>query len=99
MDRTWGQRIAWAVALTLALSTTALAQQSARRGEINGTVKDDTGAVLPGVSVTVSGPALQVPQLTSVSDEKGEYKVVELPPGTYQVRYEISGFGTLVRDG
>jgi carboxypeptidase family protein len=92
------RRIASAVVITLALAATALAQ-GVRRGEIAGVVKDDTGATLPGVTITVTGPALQVPSIVRVSDQKGEYQVVDLPAGTYNVRYELAGFGALMREG
>jgi hypothetical protein len=98
MTSKWGQRVACAVGLLLVLNAAAFAQ-GARRGEISGSIKDDTGATLPGVSVTVTSPALQVPQLVGVSDERGEYRVVDLPIGTFKVQYELAGFGTLVREG
>src|SRR5262245_15700777 len=98
MTSNWSQRIGSAVGLLLVLNSAAFAQ-GARRGEISGSIKDDTGATLPGVSVTVSSPALQVPQLVGVSDQRGEYRVVDLPIGTFKVQYELAGFGTLVREG
>src|SRR5215813_245131 len=98
MTSQWGQRVACAVGLLLVLTVTAFAQ-GVRRGEIAGSVKDDTGAALPGVTVTVTSPALQVPSVVGVSDERGEYRIIDLPPGTFRVQYELSGFGTLVREG
>jgi hypothetical protein len=62
---------------------------------IIGQVTDQSGAVLPGVTVTATSPALQVAQVTSVSDERGEYRLTPLPIGTYTVVYELSGFQTL----
>jgi hypothetical protein len=59
---------------------------------IVGQVKDESGAVLPGVTVTVSSPALQIAQTVSVTDERGEYRLTPLPIGTYQVEYSLSGF-------
>jgi hypothetical protein len=67
-------------------------------GDITGRVTDNTGAVLPGVTVTVSGPALITPQST-VTSETGSYLVARLPIGTYTVRFEVPGFKTLVREG
>ena len=87
-----------AVMLLLTVGTTAFAQQ-VLRGSIAGTIKDDTGATLPGVTITVTSPALQVPQLLRVSDERGEYQVPDLPAGTYRVTYELPGFATLIREG
>ena len=97
MTRTWDWRIALGLALVLALSSTASGQ--VRRGEIGGTVTDNTGGTLPGVTVTVTGPALQVPSIVRVSNERGEYLVPDLGPGTYRVSYQLSGFATLVREG
>ena len=83
------------VALFVAcFATVSYAQQ--QTGEIFGRVTDKSGAVLPGVTVTVSGPALIQPFVTTTS-ESGSYRVPELPIGTYSVRFELSGFRTLVR--
>ena len=68
------------------------------RGRINGTVTDDTGAVLPGVTVTVTSPALIQPQ-TQVTGAQGDYRFLALPPGTYEVAFELTGFGSVKRDG
>ncbi len=65
-------------------------QQTA--ASIIGQVKDESGAVLPGVTVTATSPALQLPQVTSVTDEQGEYRLTPLPIGTYEVVYELAGF-------
>ncbi|MET0211631.1 MAG: carboxypeptidase-like regulatory domain-containing protein, partial [Vicinamibacterales bacterium] len=48
-------------------------------GSIIGKVTDQTGAVLPGVTVTATSPALQVPQVTAVTNELGEYRLAPLP--------------------
>src|SRR5262249_46801018 len=96
--RSWCHSAAIALALLLMANASAFAQ-GAIQGQIAGTIKDDTGAALPGVTVSVTSPALQVPNVTAVSDERGEYRVISLPPGTYRVQYELSGFGTLVREG
>jgi hypothetical protein len=69
-----------------------------RLGSISGTVTDETGAALPGVTITMTSPALQVPQLLKTSGAEGEYQFTDLPPGLYRVTYELSGFGTLVRE-
>jgi Carboxypeptidase regulatory-like domain/TonB-dependent Receptor Plug Domain len=83
------------VALTLALcASVSYAQQQS--GEIFGRVTDKSGAVLPGVTVTVSGPALIQPFITTTS-ETGTYRVPELPVGSYEVKFELAGFRTLVR--
>lgn len=66
---------------------------------IAGVVKDTTGAVLPGVTVEASSPALIEKTKTVTSNEAGQYRVVDLRPGTYKVTFTLSGFSTIVRDG
>jgi hypothetical protein len=66
---------------------------------IIGQVTDESGAVLPGVTVTVTGPALQIPSVVAVSDQRGEYRLVPLPIGTYTVEYTLPGFQTVRREG
>ena len=73
------------------------AAQNLSFGSINGTVTDTSGGALPGVTVTAASPALQVGQLTAVTDGEGKYQIVDLPRGTYQVRFELQGFQPLIR--
>jgi len=63
------------------------------RGDIQGRVADEQGAGLPGVTVTIASDALIGAQST-VSDSKGMYKFLVLPPGAYNVTYSLSGFQT-----
>ena len=82
-----------ASALVLLLGTTsAVAQQ--QTGEIFGRATDTSGAVLPGATVTVAGPALIQPRV-SVTSEAGTYRVPELPIGAYSVTFELAGFRTM----
>src|ERR1700674_1607929 len=66
---------------------------------IIGQVTDESGGVLPGVTVTATGPALQVPDVTTVTDERGEYRLTPLPIGTFEVVYSLSGFQAIRREG
>src|SRR5688572_16864308 len=84
--------LASALALVLGV-TSAYAQQ--QTGEIFGRAADTSGAVLPGVTVTVAGPALIQPRVT-VTSETGSYRVPELPIGTYTVTFELAGFRSTV---
>ena len=68
------------------------------RGRINGTVTDNTGAVLPGVTVTTTSPALIQPQV-QVTGSDGSYRFQALPPGVYTVDFELTGFQTVKREG
>ena len=65
---------------------------------ISGTVTDDTGSVLPGVSVSVTSPALQVTGIRTVTDAAGRYQFPDLPAGLYQIRFDLSGFQPLLRE-
>jgi hypothetical protein len=67
-------------------------------GTIQGRVMDAQGAVLPGVSVTATSPALIQPQ-TTVTSETGNYRFPAVPPGSYELTYELAGFNTLKRSG
>ena len=80
------------------ISSTALVRTSAAQtgsATILGQVTDDGGGALPGVTVTVRSPALQVPEMSTVTDVRGEYRLTPLPIGTYTVEYSLSGFQTL----
>ena len=79
--------------LTLLIPAIAKAQAT-----ITGTVKDSSGAVLPGVDVEATGPALLAPR-TVQTDTSGIYRIVELPPGTYNITFSLSGFTRVVREG
>jgi hypothetical protein len=82
----------------VALSTAASAQTvSATAGAINGTVTDATKAVLPGVTVAVSGPNVMGTR-TAVTDQNGFFRVPNLAPGDYTLKFELSGFGTVTRE-
>src|SRR2546422_6504913 len=68
-------------------------------GTIAGAVRDASGAVLPGVTVEASSPALIEKVRTVVTDGGGQYKIVDLRPGTYTVTFTLTGFNTVKRDG
>ncbi len=75
----------WAVVLILVslASFIGSATASAQTATILGQVTDQSGAVLPGVTVTATSPALQVPEMTVVTNEEGEYRLAPLPIGVY----------------
>jgi hypothetical protein len=78
----------------LAMAAPTFAQEF--RGRINGTVTDNTGAVLPGVTVTASSPALIQPQV-QVTGADGSYRFLALPPGVYTIDFELTGFQNVKR--
>src|SRR3954468_19172548 len=82
------------IATLLLLSTPAFAQPA-----IAGIVKDASGAILPGVNVEASSPVLIEKSRTVVTDGTGQYRIVDLKPGTYTVTFTLSGFSTVKRDG
>jgi hypothetical protein len=88
------------LAACLAASTQAFAQGggASSTGTINGKVVDASGAVLPGVTVTVSSPAMMGVQ-TAVTNTEGQYRFPAVPPGTYAVTFELPGFSTLKHEG
>lgn len=86
--------------LVLGLGVTAspAMAQSTSSSTIHGTVKDDTGGALPGVTVTIASPALQVGQMVAVSGADGSYRFVDLPAGSYRARFELPGFAPFIRE-
>ena len=89
---------ALSLALGLALAVAGAASAQDFRGRINGTVTDNTGAVLPGVTVTASSPALIQPQV-QVTGADGVFRFIALPPGVYTIDFELSGFQNVKREG
>jgi TonB-dependent Receptor Plug Domain. len=77
----------------------SLGAQELQTGSIRGKVVDENGQALPGVSVTVTGPAL-LGKITAVTNEAGMYRAPALPPGRdYEVKAELEGFETVIRKG
>jgi hypothetical protein len=66
---------------------------------IAGVVKDGSGGVLPGVTVEASSPVLIEKVRTVLTDDQGQYKLLDLLPGTYSVTFSLAGFSTVKRDG
>jgi hypothetical protein len=83
----------------LCLLPSAAWAQGASTATLTGVVKDASGAVLPGVTVEATSPALIEKIRTTVSDERGEYRLPELRPGVYVVTFSLPGFATFKRDG
>ncbi len=95
MKRQWHRLALFVAVVLLGVPPVASAQQQA---SIIGRVVDDSGGVLPGVTVTVASPALQLQSVTAVTDGQGEYRVTTLPIGVYAVTYTLSGFQTVARE-
>jgi hypothetical protein len=86
--------VAFVLASTVLLPALALAQ-----GSITGTVKDASGALMPGVTVEASSPVLIEKVRSVVTDGAGQYRIVDLRPGTYSVTFTLPGFNQFKRDG
>src|SRR6186713_2108547 len=93
----WRFTVLSGVFLVALLGITA-APVSAQSGgsTIHGTVNDESGAAVPGVTITLTSPALQVPQMVTMSEVDGTYRFVELPAGIYKITYELTGFKTVI---
>lgn len=85
-----------ALVLLVWLPGTASAQST---GIIAGQVLDASGGVLPGVTVEAASPALIEGARVGVSDGQGQYRILDLRPGTYTVTFTLPGFSTFVREG
>ena len=83
-----------AVLVVLLLPATVLAQAT-----LTGTVHDASGAVLPGVTVEASSPALIEKARSAVTDGTGQYRIINLQPGTYELSFTLPGFNTVKREG
>jgi hypothetical protein len=81
------------LALSVLLAHTAHAQSA-----LAGSVKDDSGGVLPGVTVEASSPALIEKVRSVVTDDAGQYRIVDLRPGVYQMTFTLPGFTTVTRE-
>lgn len=97
MDRT--RRLHWlSAALTTVLVLIPIVA-SAQTGTIAGVVRDTSGAVMPGVTVEATSPALIERVRSSLTDGSGQYKIVDLPPGDYTVTFTLTGFNSVKREG
>src|SRR5688572_4146972 len=86
-------RAGWQAALLVALMPSFAAAQAT----VAGVVKDASGAVLPGVTVDASSPALIEKTRSTVTDGNGQYQIVDLRPGSYGLRFSLQGFATVER--
>ncbi len=89
-------KVTWAlaiVAIAALFPSTASAQAT-----IAGVVRDASGAVLPGVTIEAASPVLIEKVRTGTTDGTGQYRITELPPGTYSITMTLPGFSTVKRD-
>ncbi len=86
-------------AMVLQLLSLVATAQTSGMGSILGTIKDGTGAVIPGVNVNISNPGTIGGNQETVTDEAGTYRFPRLVPGSYKVTAELPGFRTVVKEG
>src|SRR6476469_4521029 len=88
------------VRLTLAaVSAICVPALAYAQASINGVVKDTSGAVLPGVTVEASSPALIEKVRSAITDGSGHYDIENLRPGAYSLTFTLAGFSTVKREG
>src|SRR2546430_8109168 len=93
------RRVAHLFCVTVLASAIAPASSFAQATGIAGVVKDISGAVLPGVTVEAASPVLIEQTRSATTDSQGQYKILDLRPGTYSVTFTLPGFSTVKRDG
>jgi hypothetical protein len=89
----------FATLVTLLVAAVLIPSVVFAQGSITGVVTDSSAAVLPGVTVEVSSPALIEKVRSAVTDGTGQYQIVNLPPGGYTVTFMLAGFNALKREG
>ena len=86
-------------AVVILMAAVLLPSLAFAQGTLTGTVRDQSGAVLPGVTVEASSPALIEKVRTAVTDGAGQYRITGLNPGTYSLTFRLTGFNVVKREG
>jgi hypothetical protein len=86
----------WLLALLVCIAYSGVGFAQVQSGSIAGPIRDPQGAALPGVLLTLEG---QGPSRTFTSDDTGQYRFLNLPPGSYKLTATLQGFQTFIRDG
>jgi hypothetical protein len=94
MVRKLGALLLFSLVCIVLLPATVSAQS-----QITGVARDESGGVLPGVTVEASSPVLIEKVRSAVTDDQGRYTITNLRPGSYRVTFTLTGFNTVVRDG
>ena len=92
-------RVGVVVSLAVFFAPLMSMAQGTSAASITGVVRDESGGVLPGVTVELSSPALIEKVRTTATDIDGAYRISELRPGTFSVSYTLQGFSVLRREG
>src|SRR5215472_15999207 len=78
--------------MVLLMPSLVCGQVSIGQASISGTIKDSSGAILPGVSVAAESPALIEGTRSTITDENGRYRILDVRPGSYTVTLSLPGF-------
>src|ERR1700724_1609144 len=92
------KRIVSLVAMLMVIAVASTARVQVQTGSILVKATDEQNASVPGATVTISSSVLPGGSMNGVTDVGGVYRFPSLPPGTYQVKVELWGFRTLVRE-
>jgi hypothetical protein len=92
------KRIVVALVVVTSLMTASPVLAQGGDGSLRGTVRDSQGGALPGVTVTATSDVLLTPSV-AVTDNAGNYRLINLPPGTFTVSAQLAGFSTARREG
>ena len=91
------KRIVWFFAVLLAVALAAPVSAQVQTGSILVKATDEQGALVPGVTVTITSPVLVAGSMSGITDAGGVNRFPSLVPGTYVVKIELQGFQTIVR--
>ena len=89
------RNLVWMALVVLTVFCSVASAQS----QITGVIRDESAAVLPGVTVEAASPVLIEQKKTTVTDTEGRYRILDLRPGTYKLTFSLPGFSTVVKDG
>ncbi len=93
------RKTVWQAVFAVFVGVLLLPALAHAQSAITGTVKDTSGAAMPGVTVEAASPVLIEKVKTTVTDADGSYRIADLRPGTYTVTFTLPGFNTFKRDG
>jgi hypothetical protein len=88
----------WAAYVGCLVTLWAASAGAQELGTVAGVVRDASDAVLPGVTVEVSSPALIEKVRAATTDGAGQYRIINLPPGIYRITFTLPGFNTTARE-
>src|SRR4051812_44420254 len=97
--RLFSIRVFTILLLALTLASVPAFSQTQTSGALTARALDNSGALIPGVEISITSPSMIGGARTAITDEQGSYRFTELVPGTYRVTFALPGFKTLNIDG